>query len=145
MYNYSWVSFFFVQHFNYSFAIEWIFKNYRFSFFLFCIDLFANWHGDLADTNVITRKGIKSPTPSFRSSVMKVLVVETGMGPDNYCSFGLCCDACGSHWGHSWSIGTQVWYGSQMTILYKTFKDLNLMIFFYNIPIQKALHISVYS
>lgn len=68
---------------------------------MFCIDLLAylTW-GFGKYKNVITGKGIKSPTPSFIPNVIEMLVAETGVEPDNY-YFGLYLESCGSNQGHS--------------------------------------------
>lgn len=51
--------------------------------------------------NVIAGKSIKNPTPSFKPNVIKILVAAIGVEPDNYYSFGLFVEACGSHHGYS--------------------------------------------
>lgn len=51
------------------------------------------WHIQI----VITRKGTKSPTPSFMPNVIKMLVAETGVESDNYYYLGFYFEACDNH------------------------------------------------
>lgn len=78
-----------------------MFKNYKYYSFMFCIDLLAYLTWEFGKyKNVITRKGIKSPTPSFIPNVMKMLVAEVGAAPNNY-YFEFYFESCGSNQGHA--------------------------------------------
>lgn len=75
-----------------------MFKNYKLYSFMFCIDLlvYLTW-GFGRYKRLLLGKGIRNPTPLFRPNVLKALVADTRVEPDNYYSLELLFEACGSH------------------------------------------------